>query len=75
MVAFDSVISVFFVDMRDVIKVRIIPIVYVPNDFSISRRFVRADRNWPMKAGALDRLVQKGFGCLCITSRGQSKIH
>ena len=39
MVAFNPVVSILSVDMRDVIEMRIIPVIYLPNDFGISRRF------------------------------------
>gem|GEM_PF-4224606 len=43
MVAFDSVVSVLSVDMRDVVKMRIISVIYVSYDLAISRCFVCAD--------------------------------
>ena len=43
MVAFDPVVSILFVDMRDVVKVRIISVIYLSYDLTISGRFVRAD--------------------------------
>ena len=37
MVAFDSVVSILSVDMRDVVKMRIISVIYVAYDLAISR--------------------------------------
>ena len=43
MIAFNAVVSVLFVDVRDVIKGRIISMIYVANDLAVGRCFVRTD--------------------------------
>lgn len=44
MIAFNTVVSILFVNMGDVIKVRIIPMIYIPYDFAIAGCFVSANR-------------------------------
>lgn len=43
MVAFNSVVSILLVDMRNVVEVRVISVIYLSYDLTISRRFVGAD--------------------------------
>ena len=57
MVAFDTVVSVLFVDMGDVVKVWIISVIYISYGLVVGRRFVSADRHWSMEPNAFDSLV------------------
>jgi len=43
MVAFNSVVSILFVDMSDVFKMRIMLVIYVSYDLSIDWCFIRTD--------------------------------
>ncbi len=43
MVAFNPIVSILLVDMRNVVKVRVISVIYLSYDLTISRRFVCAD--------------------------------
>ena len=61
MITFNSVVSIFFVDMHDVIKMRIISVIYVANDRLVSRRFISANRNGPMEADTFNSISQKNM--------------
>lgn len=43
MVAFNPIVSILFVDVPDVIKVRIISAINLSDDFAVSRGLVRTD--------------------------------
>lgn len=74
MVACNTVVSILFVDMGDVIKMWIISPIYVSYDPAIGWRFVCANRDWPVEPDTFDRLVQKGFCRFCISSRCKSEV-
>ena len=75
MVALDQVVAPLSIDMRDAVEMRVIPMIYLANDAPVCLRLVRADCDWPMQSHAFNRLIQKGLGGLCISSRGQTEVY
>ena len=59
MIALDTIVKVFAVDVRDVIKMRVIAGVYFANDLAIGGGLVGAYRHRPMQSYPIDGFVQK----------------
>ena len=74
MIALDAIVPPLPVNMQDAVEVRIVAVVQVLNDLSVSKGLVRADGDWPVEPDALDRLLQKGFDGFCVTPGCQSEV-
>lgn len=74
MIAFDPIVAPFSVDVPDAVKMRVVAVVDLADDAGVGLRLVGTDRNRPMQTDTLDRLVEKGFGRLCISARSQAEV-
>ena len=74
MIAFDPIVAPFSVDVPDAVKMRVIAVVDLADDAGVGLRLVGTDRNRPMQTDTLNHLVEKGFGRLRISARGEAKI-
>ena len=75
MITLDAVVEIFAINMRDVLEVWIIVVIYLTNDAPIGVRLVRTDRDGSVGPNALNSLVEKGFGSLSITPRRELEIY
>lgn len=65
----------FVVDLPDAVEMRVVSPIDLVNDRSIGGGFVGTDRDRFMLSHAFNRIVKKGFGSLCIASRGEANIN
>lgn len=74
MVAFDPIFPPLAVDVANAVEMRIVAVVDLAKHAPVGLRLVDTDRGWAMQAYSLNRLVQKGFGCLRIPASGKAEI-
>jgi len=73
-ITLDQIVVSLLVDTPDAFEVRIVAAISLSDHASIEVRLISDDLDRLMKPYALDHLVQKGPGRLCIPLSGQTEI-